>query len=395
MTALVIGNRDARRLLVERAGLLARPAATRAGGTVDAAAAVVAALGMVQIDPIRTVARAHEHILWSRDGGCRPPTFERLLETRRVFEHFSHDAAILPMGYRPFWRRQFTRRATALERGAWGRALPSANERHAIVERIAREGPLSARDFEGRADRSVHAWMKKPHKLALDWLWLEGTLGVSHRAGFVKHYDLAERLVPATVLADVRDDEEQIERLLGDALERLGVATSGELQRFWEATTPEETRRWIEARGDALVEVRVTAADGRRLKAFAPHDIEARLAALPEPGERLRAINPFDPLVRDRARLARVFGFDYRIEMYVPAAKRRYGYYVYPLLEGTRFVGRAEIVADRKRGRLELVALWPEPGVAFGAGRRARLDAELRRLARLAGVREVVADRRG
>ena len=116
---------------------------------------------------------------------------------------------------------------------------------------------------------------------------------------------------------------------------------------------------------------------------------EAEAAAAPEPGGRLRVLSPFDPALRDRKRAERLFGFHYRIEVFVPEAKRRYGYYVFPLLEGDRLVGRIDMKADRKAGVLNVTALWPEPGVRFGAGRSARLEAELARVARLAGVARV------
>ena len=383
MSPLLIDNRTARRLVLDGAGLAASPSSP--AGATDAAADVVDALGMVQLDPIRTVARAHEHILWSRCARARPPAFERLIERRRVFEHFSHDAVILPMALWPYWERQRRRRARTLERGAWGQALPPASVRGDILARIERDGALCSRDFE-RAGPRTDPWSKPPHKVALDWLWLSGALAVSHRRGFVKHYDLSERVIPEDVRAEVRGDAAQIERLCRDALARLGVASVGELQRFWDAMTTAEAQAWIDASRHELVDVRVESADGRGVPAVAPADIESRLAALPEPGSRLRIVNPFDPIVRDRARLARLFGFDYRIEIYVPPAKRRYGYYVYPLLEGTRFVGRAEIRADRERDRLSVSGLWLEPGVALGTGRRARLLAELERFARLAGV---------
>ena len=386
MTPLRIDNATARRLWLERQGMAAPSAG--AGGPLERAADTVAALGMVQLDPIRTVARAHEHILWSRSPRLRPPVFERLIERRHVFEHFSHDAVILPMALWPYWRRQRERRARALERGSWGQALPPASVRADILARIEREGALCSRDFERRG-RRTDPWSKPPHKVALDWLWLSGTLAVSHRRGFVKHYDLAERVIPAPLREAVRDDDEQIERLCRDALARLGVASVGELQRFWDATTRAETQTWLDGRRAELVDVVVEAADGRVTPAVAAADIETRLAALTEPGSRLRIVNPFDPLVRERARLARLFGFDFRIEIYVPREKRRHGYYVFPLLEGERFVGRAEIRADRDRDRLVTEALWLEPGVRLGKGRRARLEAELARFARLAGVGDV------
>ena len=114
------------------------------------------------------------------------------------------------------------------------------------------------------------------------------------------------------------------------------------------------------------------------------------LAAAPAPTSRLRILNPFDPVIRDRNRLQRLFGFDYRIEIFVPAAKRIWGYYVYPLLEGDRFVGRLEAKADRTAGTLTVERMWPEPGIAWTDTRDAKLDAELTRFARLAGVDTVV-----
>ena len=391
MTPLRIDNRTARRLWLERHGLLSpqRPTGSRGASAVpviDAATDVVDALGMVQLDPIRTVARAHEHILWSRGARIRPPAFERLIEDRRVFEHFSHDAVILPMARWPSWRRQRERRAKSLERGSWGQALPPPNVRAGILERVAREGPLCSRDFE-RAGRRTDTWSKPPHKVALDWLWLSGELAVSHRRGFAKHYDLTERIVPEALRTETWSDADQLDRLCRDALGHLGVASVTELQRFWDAATRTEVQAWIGAHRAELVDVLVESADGRLVPAFAGTDIESRLEALPEPGSRLRVINPFDPVIRDRARLARLFGFDYRIEIYVPQAKRRYGYYVFPLLEGTRFVGRAEIRTGRER--LEVTALWLESGVRAGRARRAKLTAELARFARLAGVSDV------
>ena len=122
---------------------------------------------------------------------------------------------------------------------------------------------------------------------------------------------------------------------------------------------------------------------------MAPADIEARLARLGPPTTRLRILNPFDPAIRDRNRLARLFGFEYRVEMFVPAAKRIWGYYVFPILEGDRFVGRIEIKADRRSSALNVLNFWPEPGVKWSAARHRKLEAELARLARFVGVAQI------
>jgi uncharacterized protein len=175
----------------------------------------------------------------------------------------------------------------------------------------------------------------------------------------------------------------------GPPLERLAFATSGEIQRFWAAMEAREVISWLKSVADELVTVDIEAADGRWFRAYAPCEIEQRLAETPSPTTRLRIINPFDPSVRDRARLSRLFGFDYRIEIFVPAAKRRWGYYVYPLLEGDRFVGRIEVKADRGAGVLIVMNIWAEAGIKWTAGRSRKLNAELDRLARFVGVNTV------
>ena len=136
--------------------------------------------------------------------------------------------------------------------------------------------------------------------------------------------------------------------------------------------------------------VEIESARGEWRAALALADIETRLASVSAPAPRLRILNPFDPVIRDRNRLTRLFGFDYRIEIFVPEARRQWGYYVYPLLEGDRFVGRIEVKSDRQAGELSVHQLWPEPGVKWTDARQAKLEAELGRLARLVGEEEVV-----
>ena len=149
-------------------------------------------------------------------------------------------------------------------------------------------------------------------------------------------------------------------------------------------------KAWTAANAGELVPVEIESSNRTWSAALALPDIEDRLAATPAPTSRLRILNPFDPVIRDRNRLARLFGFDYRIEIFVPAAKRQWGYYVYPLLEGDRFVGRIEVKSDRDKGELSVHQVWPEPGVKWTGARQAKLDAELARMARFVGASEVV-----
>ncbi len=160
----------------------------------------------------------------------------------------------------------------------------------------------------------------------------------------------------------------------------------GEVRKFWDATDTGEVKRWASAARPELVDAEIQTITGDWIKAVAPADIEARLERLSPPTSRLRILNPFDPVIRDRNRLARLFGFDYRVEMFVPAAKRIWGYYVFPILEGHRFVGRIEIKADRQESILTVLNFWPEEGVSWTGKRHEKLEAELARMARFVGI---------
>ena len=225
-------------------------------------------------------------------------------------------------------------------------------------------------------------WARPPHKKALDHLWYAGKLATSHREKFVKFYDLAERVFPAHVR---RDDAEALDWLAEAAMDRLSFAAQGEVQRFWDVMSAQEAKEWTTKTKD-LIPLDVTCADGATYAAIAHPDIETRLLATPEPTSRLRILNPFDPLIRDRNRLEKLFGFAYRNEMFVPKAKRIWGYYVYPLLEGARFVGRIELKGDRSKQLLSVTGFWEEPGVRWSTARWNKLETELRRFGRFAGL---------
>lgn len=381
---LRISNRDARRLWLDCQGLSATPT-----GPLDVLG-TIEALGFVQLDTIRAVSRAHHHILWSRNQNYREPMLWKLLgKERAVFEHFTHDASILPMASYPWWRRQFARLGAKTAQWEANRGMPKAKERAEIRARIEAEGPIASKHFDTKAPKTA-MWDRPPHKFALDHMWYAGELATSHRENFAKYYDIAERVIPDDLRATAHPEEAQIDWLCRGALTRLGFASEGDIKRFWEAATLDEVKQWCAANADDLVDVEIECADRSIIKARAPADIEDRLAGQARPTSRLRILNPFDPVIRDRLRLERLFGFEYRIEIFVPAAKRRWGYYVYPLLEGDRMVGRIEAKADRKAGTMDVIMMWPEPGVKWGAARWDKLDAELARLDRLAEVRDIV-----
>lgn len=381
-----IKNKQARQLWLATNGLAGSPT-----GTLDVLG-TIKHLGFVQLDTIQNITRAHHHILWSRNQKYREGMLEKLLaDDRSIFEHFTHDAAVIPVDFYPYWRRQFARMKARIERYEWYQTPLSKQAVKDIKERIVAEGALSTRDFDTKVPKDKREmWARPPHKKALDALWYAGELTTSHRENFIKFYDLAERVIPPEHYQAQYSDAEQIDHLCTAALHRLSFGTLGDIQRFWAATDAPEVKAWAAANKSKLLPVEIEAHDGAPFKAFAAPDIDARLRALKMPAKRMRIINPFDPAVRDRKRLHRLFGFYYKNEMFVPAKERQWGYYVYPLLEGDAFVGRMEAKADRKKGVLTVTNLWPENGVKWSSARNDRLDTELQRLARFIGVSEVV-----
>ena len=392
MTRPVLSNHQARRLFLDRHHLL-RPAPGPGRGA--DLAELLDELGFVQVDSVNTLARAHDLILWARRGQYRPRALEHAVgRDRTAFEHWTHDAAVVPMDFYPMWRLKFERDEAAMRRRwpKWQRAGWDA-ELDTVLERVAEHGPTSSSDVgEGETKGSTGWWDWHPSKTALEFLWRSGRLAICHRRGFRKYYDLAERVIPAQYLNARCDHAEIIDWAMSAALVRLGFGTSGELAAFFEIVTRDEARDWCRRAVEEgrLLEIDVECTDGSSRRCFSDAEQIESIPDLPDPSNRVRILSPFDPALRDRARAERLFGFHYRIEIFVPAAKRRYGYYVFPVMQGDRLIGRID--AKRDGGALRVAAFWPEQGVAMGKGRLAALTAELERVARFTGLSDMQFD---
>ncbi|MFN0116328.1 MAG: winged helix-turn-helix domain-containing protein [Paracoccaceae bacterium] len=394
MNLPLLPNPAARRLFLHRHALAEPPTGPAKGAEL---LALIRRLGFVQVDSINTVERAHHMILWSRRQTYRPDNLRPLLERdRTLFEHWTHDASVIPAEFLPHWRLRFARDAARI-RDSW--AAWQGNAFHdridEVLAHVRATGPVGTGEVGTDEVRSKGGWWEwHPSKTALEYLWRSGMLAVCHRKGFAKYYDLTERVFPeAEAGSDSGPQEaETIDWACAAALDRLGFATSGEIAAFYRIVSPEEAKAWC-ARGlqaGDLSEILVEGADGTLRKHVARPDVLARAEATPEPFGGLRVLSPFDPALRDRNRAARLFGFHYRIEVFVPEPKRTFGYYVFPVLEGDRIVGRLDARANRAGGALAVRAFWPEAGVRMGAARTDRLMAALDRLARFAGCDQVL-----
>jgi uncharacterized protein YcaQ len=318
---------EARRLALRAQGLLGAPD-RRAG-----VPGLLRELGAVQLDTISVLARSHELVPYARLGPVGRAAVEDAYWGRppRAFEYWSHAACVLPIEDWPwfaFRRRWWQRRADE-------RATPTA--RRAVLDRLV-EGPATATDLGG-AKKGGPWWDWSDVKRAAETLFREGVVVCVERRGWKRVYDLAERAVPADLLAADPDDHACRVALVRDAARHLAVATREDLADFHRLKTAEVDAVLPET---GLVPIEVQGWPG---PAWADPDA---LEDPPRGRHRTTLLSPFDSLVWDRARTARLFGFVHRLEAYVPAPKRVHGYFSMPLLAGGRLVGRVD---PARRGR--------------------------------------------
>ena len=354
-------------------------------------------MGFVQLDSINYVERAHHLTLGSRLDAYDREHFTHLLEAKRhLFEHWTHDASAIPTAWFRHWKPRFLQYDTKLRQNTWFAARmggePDKMLAH-VRDRLVREGPLRSQDFEhDRHGQPAGWWGWKPQKAALEYLWFTGELMVTRREKFQKVYDLTERVLPESATLAHPSEAEQIEWACRTAFERLVLATPKEIADFWHAITLAQARQWCEqaVKSGDIVAVMIEATNGEKPRAsFALSDWQARLRQLPDAPERMRLLSPFDPVMRDRVRVARLFGFDYRFEAFVPEPQRQYGYYVLPILEGDQLVGRIDPKFQRERGTLEVRKVYWEPTIKVTKARQKKLDEALMRLANLIGADHV------
>lgn len=345
-----------KRITLERQGLLRNDHFGRGKAAVLRA---VEQLGYVQIDTISVVARAHHHVLWSRIANYRPDYLQRLVRERRLFEYWFHAAAWLPMRD---YRYALPRMHKLNGERDW---FPDTNRKlqREILQRVAVEGPLRARDFEDPAHRSDGWWEWKPAKQALEQLFMQGELMVSGRDGFQKIYDLPERVLPDWVDTRMPERREYARHLVDTSLRAHGFASLKSIAYLRKGRELREAiRDEIETRIAERLLVAVDPGAGAEIY-IDPELLESRA---PRTSAKLRILSPFDNSLIQRERGRDLFGFDYQIECYLPAGKRRFGYFCLPLLYRDGFAGRIDCKAHRDAGVFEVKSLHVESEVDDG-----------------------------
>ncbi|MCH8822074.1 MAG: YcaQ family DNA glycosylase [Planctomycetes bacterium] len=390
-----VSYKDARHLLLDAQGLCLNH---NKKVTPSLLMKLIDQLGYVQIDTINVLERAHHLTLFSRLPAYDRKVLQQLLEKRRtVFEHWTHDASIIPSKWFCYWKLRFLRYEKKIRGNNWWKQRmgdkPDLAIKH-VLKRIKAEGPLMARDFENVAKGQSGSWWQwKPSKAALEFLWHTGKLLVNKRKYFHKEYDLPHRVLPDAVICKPKPNaREHLDWACREAIVRMVIATPTEIAAFFNAVKPDIVKTWCQSalkRGE-IIEVEVEAADGTKpIKSFAPPDWKKRLTKAKPIPDGIRLLNPFDPVLRDRKRAKRLFNFDYRFEAFVPAAKRIYGYYVLTILEGDKLIGRIDPKLHRDRGELEIKGLWWEPKIKATKARQAELTNAVQSLATFVGAKNI------
>jgi uncharacterized protein len=352
-TALSVA--EARRIALRAQGFVGAP--DRRGGV----PAMLRAIGAVQLDTISVLARSHELVAYARLGPVGRDAVEAAYWGGGAFEYWSHAACVLPVAEWPWFafRRRWFR-----ARGLRWHEVPPDKVLDAALARLRADGPLTTKELGG-AKAGGEWWDWSEAKVAVEWLLDIGEVVCVERRGWRRVYDLAERAIPAELLREEPSDEACLERLVAHAGRVLGVATRGDLADY-HRLKGEQVDAVLEATG--LVPVTV---EGWDAPAWADP------AALEEPvrgRNRTTLLSPFDSLIWDRKRTRRVFGFEHRIEAYVPAPKREHGYYAMPLLAGGRLAGRADPKRDGATLHARRVSV--EPRAVERMGRALREAAE-------------------
>ena len=330
---------------------------------------VLRKFGSIQFDPVAVAGRNHDLVLHARVAGYEPSWCDVLYERREIFEATNKALSFVPADEFPWFRHVMGRKGPRFHTAA---LADNAAVAERVLERMRAEGPLSSQDFE-RETGPTKNWFGMPEnavRAVLEAYTVTGAIGLARRDGNRRYYDLLERLLPAELLARQVPEREQLRHKMLSRYRAHGLLGTGGAGGTFDRiapprSTPErigrnEIREELVESG-ALVPVDVDGVRGKRL--VLPEELPL-LQAPPAPTPSVAVIAPFDPLLWDTGLLASLFGFEYVWEGFFPAAKRRWGYYVLPIVFGDRLVGRIEPRIDRDRVRVEVLNVWWEDGFA-------------------------------
>ena len=346
----------------------------------------------LQIDTISVVARAHQHILWSRLGSYQTSWLDELHAEGQLFEYFAHAVCLLPIEDYPLFRALMLEKFIGWDNiRDWGQK--NTDTLAQILDHIHQNGAVRSSDFESNQSRGKW-WDWKVEKVALEHLYYRGDLMIARRESFQRVYDLRERVLPSWDDAQAPEYPVAVRELIRKAIKALGVATNTWAANYFyiKKTEAAAAIEQLLLEG-AIFPVNIEGVKGGPFFVHADN-VPLIEAALEDqlPATHTTILSPFDPLISDRGRARDLFDFDYSIECYTPAPKRKYGYFILPILHRGRLVGRLDAKAWRKEGRLQVISLFLEPGARVSGGLTRALAKTLRAYASWQGLSSVVID---
>lgn len=319
---------------------------------------IITKLGYVQIDTISIIERAHKHILWTRFPGYRNDMLDELIDKdKKVFEFWDHAAAYLPM---KFYRFSLPRKKMYAEKyKTWEKKNKKLLKY--ILERISAEGPLQSRDFDDPKKRGLW-WDWKPAKEGLEFLFHTGRLIARARKNFQKVYDLPERFLTAAVNTEMPSYEELAEHLIMKSITSGGITAENEFTylRYHNRNITKKVLNEL-TENNKIFPVKIS--NDEKTIYYSTTKILNKLNNAFKFSNDVYILSPFDNLVIQRGRLKKIFGYDYVIECYLPAHKRKFGYFCLPVLYGDKIAGKIDARADRKTGELTVINEFWETGV--------------------------------
>ena len=348
---------------------------------------VVDRIGLIQIDSVNVAVRSHYMPLFSRLGPYPMSLLDDAVYGRKeLFETWAHEASFVPVKHYPLFRQRMQHAEPWRRIARFAKKYPGYLD--AVLEEVRSRGALAASELEDPGSRTGPWWGQGKGKVALEWHFSRGAVCVCERRNFARVYDLTERVLPPEALNGRTPDIDGSQReLLLLSARSHGVGTARDLADYYRLSIPRsrELLRELASEG-ALREVNV---EGWRDPAYLHPE-----ARLPRGVEAQALLTPFDSLIWERDRTERVFDFHYRIEIYVPQKKRRYGYYVMPFLFDEALAARVDLKSDRAKSRLLVKAAYLEEGQDAGRVSEA-LAEELRLMAEWLGLEEVRVGRKG
>lgn len=356
----ILTKSQAQQLMLAGLGLLRKPRKKAAKQDI---LTTIRQIHNLQLDTISVVARAHLHILWSRLGNYEPSWLEALHAEGKLFEYFSHGVSLLPIEDYPLFRSLMMEKFVGWDNICdWGENNKDTVEE--ILQHIRENGEVRSADFDNKNSRGAW-WDWKVEKIALEHLYYRGDLMIARREKFQRVYDLRERVLPDWDDSQAPLHAEAVKALTLNAVRALGLANINWASSYFYLKKAETAQALIELENDGLVyPIKVEELKGNPFYVHMDN-----LSLLNEALEgKLRPthtaiLSPFDPLITDRSRARDLFNFDYNIECYTPAPKRKYGYFLLPLLHKGSLVGRMDAKAWRNEKRLQIIKLYLEPGV--------------------------------